>query len=146
MTKLVRVFTNKPEWWSSLSCNLDFYIHIGPPFLQMLHVIFGFERPCGSKQNNSHKSTRNPITESLSDSENGFWGHFGPFILRIDIKHQCPVLKHQCYMPSVIEIRPVVPEKILEGILPYMGLGAIRPYDTTHRFPVPIDASYKIWL
>ena len=30
-------------WWPSWSCDLDYiYIHIGYPFLLMLHVTFGF--------------------------------------------------------------------------------------------------------
>ena len=36
------------------------------------------------------------------------------------------VLSHQCFMPSFIEIGPVVPEKrVFEGFLPYMGMAAI---------------------
>ena len=53
-------------------------------------------------------------------------------------------------MPSFVEISPSVLEKIFEGFLPYMGMAAILVYDLdflyTHWFPLPIDASYKIWL
>ena len=31
----------------------------------------------------------------------------------------------QCYIPSFVEIGPPVPEKIVEGFLPYMGVAAI---------------------
>ena len=58
-------------------------------------------------------------------------------------------------MPSFVEIGQPVPEKkIFEGFLPYMGMAGLwRPswscdlnYLYTHRFLLPIDASYKIWL
>ena len=32
-----------------------------------------------------------PFSESLSDTVMGLLGHFGPFILIVDIKRQCPV-------------------------------------------------------
>ena len=35
------------------------------------------------------------------------------------------VLDHRYFMPSFIEIGPLVPEKIFEGFLPYMGMAAI---------------------
>ena len=31
----------------------------------------------------------------------------------------------QCYIPSFLEIGPMVPEKIFERFLPYMGVAAI---------------------
>ena len=54
-------------------------------------------------------------------------------------------------MPCFVEISPTVLEKkIFEGFLPYMGMAAILVVDLdflyTHWFPLPIDASYKIWL
>ena len=52
-------------------------------------------------------------------------------------------------MPSFVEISPpVLEKKIFEGFLPYMGMAAILVMDFlyTHWFPLPIDASYKIWL
>ena len=54
-------------------------------------------------------------------------------------------------MQSFIEIGPPVLEKNFEGILPYMGMAAKSwscdlDYLYTHWFPLPIDASYKIWL
>ena len=54
-------------------------------------------------------------------------------------------------MPSFVEISPLVSEKeIFEGFLPYMGMAAILSCDLdilyTNWFPLPIDASYKIWL
>ena len=55
-------------------------------------------------------------------------------------------------MPSFVEISPpVLEKKIFEGFLPYMGMAAIlvmRPgfLIYTHWFPLPINASYKIWL
>ena len=30
----------------------------------------------------------------------------------------------RCYIPSFVEVGPLVPEKILEGFLPYMGVAA----------------------
>ena len=54
-------------------------------------------------------------------------------------------------MPSFVEIGlPVLEKKIFEGFLPYMGMAAILvmylDFLYTHWFPLPIDASYKIWL
>ena len=34
-------------------------------------------------------------------------------------------LSPQCYIPRFVEIGPLVPEKIFEGFLPYMGVVAI---------------------
>ena len=61
------------KWRSSLSCNLDFYIHIGPPFLQMLRVIFGFERPCGSKQIATNP-LETPLLNHSETQKRGFGG------------------------------------------------------------------------
>ena len=52
-------------------------------------------------------------------------------------------------MPSFVEISPKVQENIFEGFLPCMGMAAILcdlDYLCTFRFPLFIDASYKIWL
>ena len=54
-------------------------------------------------------------------------------------------------MPSFIEISSPVPEKkIFEVILQHMGISAILISDLDylyiHWLPLPIDASYKIWL
>ena len=56
-------------------------------------------------------------------------------------------------MPSFVEIGPPVLEKIFEGFLPYMGMLAWwsswscdLDFLYMHWFPLPIDASYKIWL
>ena len=55
-------------------------------------------------------------------------------------------------MQSFVEIDPPVPEKtIFEGFLPYMDMAAILVmwsglFMYTTGSPLPIDASYKVWL
>ena len=55
-------------------------------------------------------------------------------------------------MPSFVEISPpVVEKKIFEGFLPYImpwqpSWSCDLDFLYTHWFPLPIDASYKIWL
>ena len=54
-------------------------------------------------------------------------------------------------MPSFVEIGPPVQDKkIFEGFLLYLGMAAILfmlpGFLYAHLFPLPIDASYKIWL
>ena len=41
----------------------------------------------------------------------------------------------QCYIPSFVEIGPLVPEKNFEGVSPYMGVAAIMSSD--FHFLVP---------
>ena len=51
--------------------------------------------------------------------------------------------RSRCYISSFVEIDPPVPEKkIIEGFLPYMGMGAILDHVTIimftdFHFPVP---------
>ena len=52
--------------------------------------------------------------------------------------------------PRFVEISPLVPEKIFEGFLPYMGVVAILVFDPDASnkllFPLSIEAPHKIWL
>ena len=65
----------------------------------------------------------------------------------------------RCYLPSLVEIGPPVPEKIFEGFLPYMGMAwwpswslwrpswSCEPHAVNKiLFPLPKEAPYKIWL
>ena len=48
-----------------------------------------------------------------------------------------------------MDIGEPVPEKIFEGVLPYMGMVAILVMvDATNKylFPLPMEAPHKIWL
>ena len=49
----------------------------------------------------------------------------------------------QCYIPSFMEICPPVPEKIFEGLLPYMGVAAILVIRPASRHQIFISLYLK---
>ena len=55
-----------------------------------------------------------------------------------------------CFLLSLVEIGPVVPEKILEGFLPKMGVAATRSRDpdaaNKRSFPLLKEAPHTIWF
>ena len=59
-------------------------------------------------------------------------------------------LSPQCYIPSFMTIGLLVPEKIFEEFLPYMGMVAIWSCDVDPREQTfvlhSMDAPHEIWL
>ena len=57
----------------------------------------------------------------------------------------------RCYIPSFLKIGMLVPEKIFEGILPYMGVAAIlvmrsRCHETIFVPPIQAGFTYNLAL
>ena len=78
------------------------------------------------------------------------WPKIGQGHPRVTIMQFMMALRPRCYIPSFMQIRPAVPEKIFKGFLPYVGMAAILvmwPGPHMQTFvPHPMEAPHEILL